>query len=71
MESITRKIRIALAKKELNQTELCSLINMKKSNLSLILDRDTYKTDVLEKLANALGYNLEINLVDQETGEKI
>ena len=71
MESITRKIKIALAKKELNQTELCELIKMKKSNLSNIFDRDTYKTDVLEKLVNSLGYNLEINLVDQETGEKI
>jgi DNA-binding Xre family transcriptional regulator len=71
MESIARKINIALAKRDMNKLQLCKRINVASGNLSNMLNRDTYKTDVLEKMVNSLGYNLEIYLVDQETGEKI
>jgi len=71
MDSITRKINVALAKKDMKRVDLAAKINMKTSNLSTLLDRDTYKTDVLEKMASAIGYKLEINFIDEETGEKI
>lgn len=71
MESVAKKINIALAKKEMNKVQLCDKIKMASGNLSNMLNRDTYKTDILENIVNALGYNLEINLVDQETGERI
>jgi len=71
MDSITRKINVALAKKDMKRVDLAAKINMKTSNLSTLLDRDTYKTDVLEKMVKAIGYKLEINFIDEETGEKI
>lgn len=71
MESLAKKINIALAKKEMNKVQLCDKIKMSSGNLSNMLNRDTYKTSVLEKMVNAIGYDLEINLINRETGERI
>lgn len=71
MESIAKKIKLALVTKDMNQSDLCKQIDYSTGNLSKMLKRDTYKTDELEKIVNGIGYNIEINLVDQITGEKI
>jgi DNA-binding Xre family transcriptional regulator len=71
MDSIAKKINIALATKEMNKVQLCEKVNIASGNLSNMLNRDTYKTDVLERIVDAIGYKLEIKLVDKETGEKI
>jgi len=71
MDSIAKKIKIALVNKDMNQSDLCKQINYTTGNLSKMLKRDTYKTDELEKLVNGIGYNLEITLIDKITGEKI
>lgn len=67
----TQKIKIALDNKNMTQQQLCERIGYTTGNLSKMLSRGTFKTTELEKIANGIGYNLEINLVDQETGEKI
>jgi DNA-binding Xre family transcriptional regulator len=71
MESIAHKIDIALAKSKMNRSELAEKIGKEKSNLSLILKRDTYKTTELEKIALAMGYELEISFIHPETKERI
>lgn len=71
MESIAKKIKIALVKKDMNQKEFCQKSGRDNGNFTKLLQRDTYKTDDLEKIANDLGYSLEINFVDNETNEKI
>jgi DNA-binding Xre family transcriptional regulator len=71
MESIAKKIKIALVTKDMNQSDLCKQINYTTGNLSKMLKRDTYKTDELEKVVNGIGYNLEITLIDKITGERI
>jgi transcriptional regulator with XRE-family HTH domain len=71
MESIAKKIKIALVKKDMNQKEFCKKSGRDNGNFTKILQRDTFKTDELEKIAADLGYSLEINLIDNETSEKI
>jgi predicted XRE-type DNA-binding protein len=67
----TQKIKIALDNKKMTQQQLCEIIGYTTGNLSKMLSRGTFKTTELEKIVNGIGYNLEINLVDQETEEKI
>lgn len=71
MDSIAKKIKIALVTKDMNQSDLCKKLEYTTGNLSKMLKRDTYKTDELEKIVNGIGYDLEITLIDKITGEKI
>jgi len=71
MESISYKIDIALAKAKMNRSELADKVGYSKSNLSVMLKRDTYKTSELDKIAKALGYEIEINFINPVTGERI
>jgi len=36
-----------------------------------MLSRGTFKTTELEKIVNGIGYDLEITLIDKNTGEKL
>ena len=69
--TVSQKIKIALDNKNMTQLQLCEKIGYTSGNLSKMLSRGTYKTTELEKIVNGIGYNLEINLVDQESQEKI
>lgn len=71
MESMTKKIKIALVKMDMNQNEFCTKTNRDDGNFSKQLKRDNYKISELESIAEDLGYSLEINLIDKITGEKI
>lgn len=71
MESLAKKIKIALVKKDMNQKEFCEKSGRDNGNFTKVLQRDKFKVEELEKIANDLGYDLEINLVDNKTGEKI
>jgi DNA-binding Xre family transcriptional regulator len=71
MESVARKINIALAKNDMKRIDLAKKIGMIDTNFYQLLKKDRYKTDVLENIANAMGYDLEISFIDRETGERI
>lgn len=71
VQSIAYKIDIALAKAKMNRSELADKVGYSKSNLSAMIKRDTYKTGELEKIAQSMGYELEINFVNPITGERI
>lgn len=71
MESIAYKIKIALAKANMNQTDLAEKVGYSKSNLSAMMKRDTYKTNELEKIAQAMGYEIEVNFINPVTKDKI
>lgn len=71
MDSIARKIQTVLLDRDIKQTELCRKLNWNDGNFRAKLNRDTFKTDFLEQIANALDYDLEINFVDREKGYKI
>jgi hypothetical protein len=67
----TQKIKIALDNKQMTKLQLCNKIGYTSGNLSKMLSRGTFKTTEIGKIANGIGYDLEINLVDRESGEKI
>ena len=71
MNSISKTIRKALVERDMSQADLCKKMQYNEGNLSKMLNRDTYKTDFLENIADNLGYNLEINFIDKHTGEKL
>lgn len=71
MQSISTKIKIALAYNQMNCSQLCDKIHFSKANMSTMMKKDVYRTDFLEKIANNLGYELEINFIDKQTGLKI
>ena len=71
MESIAKKIKIALVKKDMNQKEFCQKSGRDNGNFTKLLQKDKFKVEELEKIAADLGYSIEVNLIDNETGEKI
>lgn len=69
--TVSQKIKIALDNKQMTQLQLCDKIGYTSGNLSKMLSRGTFKTTELEKIANGIGYDLEISLIDKITGEKL
>ena len=69
--TVSQKIKIALDNKQMTQLQLCDKIGYTSGNLSKMLSRGTFKTTELEKIVNGIGYDLEINLIDKITGEKM
>jgi Mn-dependent DtxR family transcriptional regulator len=55
----------------MNQSELADKLNYTKSSVSAMLSRDTWKVNELIKYANAIGYEVRIELVNPITGETI
>ncbi len=70
MIQLTEKLRIAMIKLKVTQTKLAELTNQKQKNLSNKMIRDNFKLSEYEKLVEALGCKLELNIV-LPTGEKI
>lgn len=70
MESMSKKIKRALLENDMNQKEFCERTNRDAGNFTRLLQRDKFKIEELEKIASDLGYSLEINFVDNTTGEK-
>ena len=57
-------------KQNVTQTKLAELSDQTQKNLSNKMARDNFKLSEYEKLVNALGCKLEINIV-MPTGEKV
>ena len=67
---LTEKIKIAMIKTNTTQIVLAERTGQTQGNLANKLIRDNFKLSEFEKLVNALGCTLEINIV-LPTGEKI
>lgn len=64
------KILIMRVKKgNLSGRELAARLGDTPQNLSNKMKRDDFKESELQRIAEALGYRLEIRFVDKETGE--
>lgn len=70
MLDLTEKLKIAMIKQKISQSQLAELTNQKQPNLSQKLVTNNFKLSEYEKLVNALGCKLEINIV-MPTGEKV
>lgn len=69
----TEKIKIAMVKHTeiTNISKLAKATGMSAPNASNKLSRNDLRESELRKLADALGYDIEITLVSRETGERI
>ena len=70
MTNLTEKLKIAMIKQNVTQTKLAELSDQTQKNLSNKMGRDNFKLSEYEKLVEALGCRLEINII-LPTGEKI
>ena len=61
--NLTEKIKIAMIKQGVNQTKLAELSGQTQKNLSNKMARDNFKLSEFQKLVEALGCELEINIV--------
>lgn len=67
-----KKIRIAMAQSGIVKiAELADKLNCSSSNVSTKLKRNNFCESDFRNIAEALGYDVEINLVSKDTGEKI
>lgn len=67
---LTEKIKIAMIKTNTTQVVLAERTGQTQGNLANKLIRDNFKLSEFEKLVEALGCTLEINIV-LPSGEKI
>ena len=69
----TEKLKIAMVKHTdiTNISKLAKATGMSAPNASNKLSRNDLRESELRKLADALGYDVEITLVSRTTGEKI
>lgn len=71
MDIIEKKIRRALLERELNQKEFCEKTKRDVGNFNRKVTAPDCKISFLREVAADLGYILEINFVDNKTGEKL
>lgn len=69
--NITIAIKKALLDKHMTQTQLAEILGTSKQILNRTIGREVWKTSDLEKIANAIGYNVKIQLIDAQTGKII
>lgn len=67
---LTEKIKIAMIKTNTTQTVLAERTGQTQGNLANKLIRDNFKLSEYQKLVEALGCSLEVNIV-LPNGEKI
>ena len=70
MIRLTEKLKIAMIKLKVTQTKLAELTNQSQGNLANKFIRDDFKLTDYERLVEALGCKLELNIV-LPTGERI
>ena len=70
MIRLTEKLKIAMIKLKVTQTKLAELTNQSQGNLANKFIRDDFKLSDYERLVEALGCKLELNII-LPTGEKI
>lgn len=68
---LTENIRLCLKKKNLTATKLAELTGQSQSNLANKLKRGYLMTNELEKIADAMGADLEMRFIDRRTGKPI
>ncbi len=69
-DGLTEKLKIAMIKQNISQTKLAELTAQTQKNLSNKMARDNFKLSEYQKLVEAMGCQLEINIV-LPNGEKI
>lgn len=71
MLTTAEKIKVIMKRNNFTMTELANQLNCSRQNLSNKMSRNNFDERELTAIANALGYELEINFINRETVEKI
>lgn len=61
--NLSEKLKIAMIKQNVNQLKLAELTDQTQNNLSNKMLRNNFKFSEYEKLIEALGCTLEVNIV--------
>ena len=69
--SVSKAIKIAMIKKNIGLKELASQMGTTSQNLNNKFRRDNLNENDIFQMADTLGYDVKIILVDKETGEEI
>lgn len=70
MDFITQ-IKLMETLRNYPQRHTAELINITPQNYSRKLKNRTFSVDELQKLADVLGFDMEITFTDRETGKKV
>ncbi|WP_026396069.1 helix-turn-helix domain-containing protein [Acetobacterium malicum] len=68
---MTEKIKIAMLKRNMSLNDLAEKIGQSPQNISGKFKRDNFKEDELKDIAKALGCTVNIELIMEDTGEKL
>jgi transcriptional regulator with XRE-family HTH domain len=71
MQSISKILKKILIDKNMTQTEVAKKLGTSKGNFNNQLNRDNYRLDDVIKIADILGYETNLVLIDKDTNEKI
>ena len=63
MTNLTEKLKIAMIKQNVSQTKLAEVTGQTQNNLANKMKLNNFKLSEYEKLVEALGCRLEINIV--------
>lgn len=66
----SRKVKILLMDKHLQQKQLAEKLSTSKNNLNNKLVKDNFTEKDMQSIANALNCELMIKLIDKETGRE-
>ena len=63
MIDLTEKLKIAMIKLKINQTQLAERRNQKQQNIAAKMKINNFKLSDYQKLVEAMGCKLEINII--------
>ena len=69
--SVSEKIKIVLKRRGMTMGQLAEQTNQTRQNLSNKMSRDNFPEKELREIADALGCDLEINLIMRDSGAKV
>jgi hypothetical protein len=71
MQSMKTLINVACKAKDTNVSQLAHDLNIGKENFHMQLKRDNFRINDIEKIADKLGYNVELSFIDKDTNVKL
>lgn len=58
-----------MLEKDIKQVDVAEQLGYTKQGFNKLLSKDDFKLKDIEKIANILGYDIELNFIDQEKPE--
>ncbi len=68
---MAKKVRILLAERGINQTQLAKLLGMTQANISMKLAKDNMTEEDMRRIADVLDCDFEGTFVLRESGKRI